>query len=151
MKLAEALALRADCQRRLSELKQRVLRNAKVQEGDSPAEDPMALLTEFGEVADELTSLIKRINKTNSSVAFEAGTLTDGLAERDVLNLRGDCYRDLANAASITQTITSKSEIRFKSAVNVKEIQKRADDYARQQRELDSKIQEMNWQVDLVD
>ena len=36
MKLAEALILRADCQKRIAQLKGRLLVNAKVQEGDAP-------------------------------------------------------------------------------------------------------------------
>ena len=40
MRLAEALILRADYQRRLEQLKQRLIRNAKVQAGDAPNEDP---------------------------------------------------------------------------------------------------------------
>jgi len=35
MKLAEALTLRADLQKRIAQLKERLLINAKVQEGDS--------------------------------------------------------------------------------------------------------------------
>lgn len=37
MKLSEALMNRADYQKRLGQLKQRILNNAKVQEGDQPA------------------------------------------------------------------------------------------------------------------
>ena len=40
MKLATALAERADLQNRLSELGGRLNRNAKVQEGEEPAESP---------------------------------------------------------------------------------------------------------------
>jgi len=47
MKLAEALMLRADIQKRIDQLKQRLLRNVKVQEGDRPAENPEALLSEL--------------------------------------------------------------------------------------------------------
>ena len=43
MKLAEALILRADCQKRIAQLKSRLLVNAKVQEGDAPAETPREL------------------------------------------------------------------------------------------------------------
>ena len=43
MKLAEALALRADLQRRLEQLKQRLIKNARVQEGDTPEEDSVEL------------------------------------------------------------------------------------------------------------
>ena len=44
MKLAEALILRADSQKRFEQLKQRVVRSAKVQEGDEPPENPRDLL-----------------------------------------------------------------------------------------------------------
>jgi hypothetical protein len=37
MKLAEALILRADNKKRFEQLRQRLMNNAKVQEGDKPA------------------------------------------------------------------------------------------------------------------
>jgi len=60
MKIAEALALRADLQVRLEQLKQRLVKNARIQEGDAPAEDPVALQSEFEKSAQELTVLIQR-------------------------------------------------------------------------------------------
>ena len=36
MKLAEALLLRADCNKRFEQLKQRIVRSALLQEGDAP-------------------------------------------------------------------------------------------------------------------
>ncbi len=66
MKLAEALNLRADVQKRIASLKERLIRNAKVQEGDVPAEDPVVLLKELEGNIIELEKLIKAINKTNS-------------------------------------------------------------------------------------
>jgi hypothetical protein len=149
MKLAEALALRADCQRRLEQLKQRLLRNAKVQEGDEPAEDPNALLAEFEQVSEQLLSLIQRINRTNAESTLAGSTLTDALAQRDVLRLSQDMYRELAQAASVSQSRTTRSEVKFRSTVSVVAIQRKADDLAKEHRELDAKIQEANWQIDL--
>ncbi len=54
MKLAEALILRADCQKRIAQLKSRLLTNAKVQEGDAPAETPQDLIVEVERAASEL-------------------------------------------------------------------------------------------------
>ncbi len=54
MKLAEALILRADCQKRIAQLKSRLLTNAKVQEGDAPAETPQDLIVELERAASEL-------------------------------------------------------------------------------------------------
>jgi hypothetical protein len=73
MKLAEALILRSDCQRRIEQLKQRLLRSARVQEGDEPAEDPKELRQELDHALEELTQLIKGINKTNSVTGLEPG------------------------------------------------------------------------------
>lgn len=47
MKLAEVLILRADCQKRIDQLRQRLLRSAKVQEGEQPPENPQQLLLLF--------------------------------------------------------------------------------------------------------
>jgi hypothetical protein len=151
MKLAEALILRADCKKRFQQLQARILRSAKVQEGDEPPENPAELIVELEGVSGELAALIKKINRTNAATAFgEDQTLADALAERDVLALRRASYSGLTQAAAVTQERYSRSEVKFKSTVNVAEIQKRADDLAKSYRELDSRIQEFNWKVELV-
>jgi hypothetical protein len=151
MKLAEALIVRADSQKRIEQLKVRLLRSAKVQEGENPAEDPQSLLSELKTVADQLVDLIKRINKTNSSSDLEGRSIADALAERDVLVLRRGVYSDLAAIAAFRQDRITRSEVKYISTINVAEIQKHADDFARQYRELDARIQEANWKTDLVD
>lgn len=152
MKLAEALILRADHKQRIELIKQRLYRNAKIQEGDQPAENPAILLEEFERTADAYQQLIQQINQTNSRTAFEEGeTLTDALARRDVLQIKQDAYRALAQTASITQDRYSRSEVRFQSAVEVAAIQKQADEYAKAYRELDAKIQAANWATDLIE
>lgn len=81
MKLAEALALRADLNKRMQQLRMRLQRNARAQEGDQPAEDPKALIAELEGVARELESLIQRINRTNSATELDAGvTIADAIA-----------------------------------------------------------------------
>lgn len=150
MKLAEALAQRADYQKRIEQLKARLLRNAKVQEGDAPAEDPAALLRELESVSADLTRLIQQINATNASTTLEQNvTISDAIARRDVLRLRHAVYRDLAATATVTQERYSKSEVKFQSTVNVAEIQRQADALAREHREFDTRIQEANWRTDL--
>ena len=150
MKLAEALILRADCQKRFAQLKSRLLANAKIQEGDQAAEDPKELATELERVADELAGLIKRINKTNSASVFAGNrTISDALAERDVLGLRRAAYSEVALNAALRQDRYTRSEVKFVSTINVAEIQRRADELAKEYRELDARIQELNWQTEL--
>ena len=152
MRLAEALILRADQQRHIEQLKQRLLRNARVQEGDSPAEDPQELIEELERVAGELAQWIQRINRTNSATSLGAGvSLSDALATRDLLRIRHEIYRQLAQAASVTQDRYTRSEVKFRSTVNVAQIQNRADELAQQHRELDARIQELNWRTDLIE
>ena len=104
MKLAEALLLRADCQKRMEQLKSRLIGSAKIQEGEVPPENPQKLLAEVEAVGDQLMDLIRRINRTNSTTTFaEGSTLADALAERDVLLLRRGVYNDLATFASVRQ------------------------------------------------
>jgi hypothetical protein len=151
MKIAEALALRADLQKRLEQLKQRLLKNARIQEGDTPAEYPVELQAELEKSAQELIALIQRINRTNAALRFGGRTMADALAERDVLKIRYNVYRELATAASTTQGRTTRSEVKFISTVSVAAIQRKADDLAREYRELDTRIQEADWLTTLSD
>ena len=151
MKLAEALVLRSDHQRRLSRLKSRLLRVAQVQEGDEPAEAPSELIAEFEEVAAELEVLIQRINQTNLATRLPSGaTLTEALATRDVLNLRSALYRELAESATVSHDRYSRSEVKFVSTVDVRAIQKQADALSKRHRELDAEIQAANWLTPLA-
>lgn len=151
MKLAEALILRADIKKRFEQLRQRLVNNAKVQEGDKPAEKPEDLLKEIEQTAKEYEKLITQINKTNSETEFAKDkTLTDALAERDVLILRRGVYANLVTSATISQQMYSRSEIKFVSTVDVGKMQKQVDKISKQYRELDAKIQEFNWKTDLA-
>jgi len=149
MKVAEALALRADTQKRLEQLKQRLVKNARIQEGDAPEEDPAELQAELEKSAQELTLLVQRINRTNAVTRFGAGTLADALAERDILKLRYTAYRELASAASTSQSRMTRSEVKFVSTVSVAATQRKADDLAKTFRELDTRIQETDWLTEL--
>ena len=154
MKLAEALALRADAARRAEQLRARIAASARYQEGETPAEDAVALLVEAGEVLGELESLIRRINRTNAVTVVDGDTLTGALARRDVLRLRHNLLTSAANAAAgdgqrgFRQL---RSELMMLPALPVAELRGQADDIARQLREVDTLIQRTNWEADLLD
>ena len=152
MKLAEALSKRAELSRRIQELRERIIRNAKHQEGDSPSEDPRELLQEFERASDIFKKLVISINKTNQSIVLEAGTpMIDALAERDTLKQQHSLYKTLAAEATPKQDRYSKSEIKFVSSVNVADIQGMADNIAQSYRKLDAEIQQANWLNDLIE
>lgn len=150
--LGEALTLRADMQRRLSELRTRLLASAQVQEGETPAEEPQALLAEFEQTAAQLQKLIARINRTNLGVAIATGeSLTDAIARRDVLSLRYAMHRELAAAASQRPERYSLREIKLEATVDVAALRQTTDALARERRELDVALQAANWSTSLGD
>lgn len=152
MKVAEALVLRADCQRKIAQIKMRLERVVKVQEGEQPAEDPNLLINELLHTMEDLTGWIKKINKTNTLTSFnETLSVADALAERDKLMQKRNALQEILEYASIKQDRFSRSEIKFYRTVDVAVIQKQVDELSKAYRELDFKIQEMNWTTDLVE
>lgn len=150
MKLAEALQERADLNRRIQQLNQRLDNNAMVQEGESPAEDPVQLLNELDGCVDNLERLIARINLTNCQTQVDGENLTSLLARRDTLKLRLGSYRNLTQSASKLGHRGMRSEIKWLSTVNVRELQIQVDQMARELRLLDNSIQAANWATELI-
>ena len=150
MKLATALSERADLQRRISELSVRLNNNAKVQEGEEPSENPDELLKELDECLTRVEELIARINRTNNETVSGGVSVTDLIAKRDCLKERIRIMRDFLNASSEKVSRYSKTEIRIQSTVSVSKLQKQVDAYSKQLREVDEKIQELNWTTELI-
>jgi hypothetical protein len=150
MKLAEALQERADLNRRLEQLRGRLTRNATVQEGEQPAEDPAVLLEEVETAAARLEELTAAVNKTNTAVRVEGKSLTELIARKDVLALKLSLYRALLEEASDLTDRVSRKEIKVVSTVNVRELQKTADDMSRELRLTDNALQQANWTFDLI-
>ncbi|WP_414171785.1 DIP1984 family protein [Clavibacter tessellarius] len=161
MRLAEALMERSDLQRRVESLRSRIQATARYQEGEEPAEDAAALLAEAIEAVDLLAALVTRINVTNTAARLDDGTpLTAALARRDALRTRHGILTSAADAASGRAgggmaagyaPRQMRSELRQIAALPIREVRERADDAARELRELDARIQRANWEVELVE
>ncbi|HEY7127628.1 MAG TPA: DIP1984 family protein [Ktedonobacterales bacterium] len=152
MKLAEALVLRADIQKRVEQLRQRLTQSAMVQEGETPPEEPAALFAELARLLTQLPTLVTQINRTNLQTRLPEGkTLTQALAERDALDLRLSVLNTLAQVPSSRTNRYSRSEIRYVITVDMGDIRRQIDQLAQQRRELDTAIQATNWNTDLVE
>ena len=152
MKLAEALVLRADTQKRIEELRERLKQSALVQEGEKPPEDPQELLGELDRLLNQLAGLIARINYTNLRASVPNGpTLTEALAQRDIIALRQSVLASLAAAAAARVSRYSRTEIRQVATVDVAAVRKQIDQLAQRRRELDTAIQATNWATDLIE
>ncbi len=151
MKLAEALVLRADIQKRVEQLRERLKLSVLVQEGDQPPEDPQTLLAELDRLLTQLATLIADINRTNMQTTLANGiTVTEALEQRDVLKLRYSVLKSAADTASRRIDHYSRSEIRYLATVDVSTLRQQADRIAQQHRELDTAIQAANWATDVA-
>ncbi|MCI6160899.1 MAG: DIP1984 family protein [Prevotellaceae bacterium] len=151
MKLAEALSLRAELKSKINLLKDRIKESAKIQEGDEPVDDVGELHKELDDCLNQFENLIYRINMTNVQAAVDGESLTRLIARRDVLSKRVSIMSDVVNDVASNDTRYGKNEIRYVRTVDVKELHKEVDKYSRQLRELDLKIQGLNWTVELVE
>ena len=162
MKLAEALIERAELQRENARLLERIKDNSMSQEGDAPAEAPVELIAQYERNMDRFLTLVKKINATNSEASFGDGmtnseasfgdgmTISDAIAVRDCLGAKHRAYKTMYDATTISVSRYNQNEIKFVRHTDPKEIQSKMDIVAREYRELDTKLQALNWAVDLV-
>lgn len=150
MKLAEALLIRSDLTKKLASLRERIHRNAMLQEDEAPKEKVEDLLAESFSCLQEQQQLVRTIHAANASAKLVDGRLlADALAQRDTL---------IAQHSLLTATIAathkdvdrySQREIKWVPQVNVAGLQKQADDLSRKIREINVAIQSANWQIDI--
>lgn len=156
MKLAEALARRADLQKRITQLQHRAGNVARFQEGEDPEEDATELLAEARVLIRELGDLVTRINRTNSVATIGTGfTISDAIAARDALNSERNLVSEVADqgaggrGGSYFRQL--RTELKVKTNLDVRFLRREADDLARRHRELDVQLQQANWNTDLLD
>lgn len=151
MKIAEALILRADIQKRISQLKTRLNNNAKVQENEEPAENPEFLLTELDDLISQLNDLIIKINRTNTLSKIDGISLVELIAKKNTLSQKTGILREFIEIASQKINLYSSTEIKVFSTVNVPAQQKQLDKLSKEIRETDTKLQQANWTIDLIE
>jgi hypothetical protein len=150
MKLAEALIRRKALKENIEQLKVRLAKVAKVQEGDTPAERPQELLAALEADLQDLQTLIIRINRTNLQATLADGTtLMEAIAKRDILKLQRGILESLASNAVPTQDRFTRTELKYIPTVEVGELRKEVDRLSKAYRELDASIQAANWTVDM--
>ena len=125
--------------------------NVRVQEGDEPSESPSELMKELDSCLNELQTLVYLINKTNMHTVSEGKTLTQLMAEKDILGMRVNALRDVFNKASESQDRYSRSEIKMVTTIDIKPLGRQIDKLSKELRELDIKIQGLNFITDLED
>ena len=148
MKLAEGLLLRADLIKKIEHLQNRIMPVLIVSDDRVPQEDPDKLLAQLRKTIQDLEILIVRINKTNNVTIVEGeGLLMQALAKRDSLKLLSEKLRNIRRSAQIFNTGDSN----LKTTINIEKLQIEIDQTGRTFREIDSKVQEINWLTFLIE
>ena len=148
MKLAEGLLLRADLMKKIEHLQNRIRPVLIVSDDKLPQEDPEKLLAQLRKAIQDLESLVIRINKTNNETKVEGeGLLMEALAKRDSLKMLSERLRSIRQAAQINNS----GDNNLKTTINIKKLQSEMDQTGRAFREIDSKIQEINWLTEMKD
>jgi hypothetical protein len=151
MKLAEALLLRSDLQKKIASLRERIVANAVVQEGDKPHEAPDTLMKEAFGVLGELEDIITRINATNLDTKLPDGrTLTQAIARRDTLGAQHALLIAAIGGCRKEPDRYGVREIKWVATLEVAKLQKQADDLAKTIRELNGLVQKANWDAELA-
>lgn len=151
MKLAEALSNRARLTEKVSQLRVRLNDCVKIQEGDTPSEQPEDVIAELDGTLDEMRSLIYRINLTNTLAEVDGQTITSLLARRDVLAMKAKTLGEALKVLTEREDRYNRNEIRFVRTVDVKDFRHIYDRSAAELRELDLKIQAVGWTTELVE
>ena len=149
MKLAEALCIRADLQKRSLQLEERIKSVAKIQEGDEPDEMPEDLFAELHSTMVQLQDIVFRINATNMRALCDGIPITQMIARKDALSWEINILRNVLKVASSRESRYSRNEIKYVKTVDVLELRKKVDRMSAELRKLDLKIQESNWTVEL--
>lgn len=153
MKLGEALTVRARQAQRLNDLQSRIRACSLVQEGSTPPEDPEELVDEYLRTSKEHSVLVANIVATNSQTLVDGAPLANLLQAREALIRARNLYGGAAQAA--TKTADSyrfmRSELKFVPAIEVVEYRRAEDELAAQVNALDARIQQINWETDLVE
>lgn len=151
MKLAEALQERADLNRKIEQLKNRLNNNVLVQEGEETAEKPEKLKQELDDSIERLASLIAHINLTNCLTKIEGQTLTELIAKKDTLLVKISAYKDIVAVGSQSSYRARNTEIKIRPSIVVSDWQTEIDAMSKELRILDNKLQECNWKTNLIE
>ncbi|MER2117799.1 MAG: DIP1984 family protein [Enterococcus casseliflavus] len=150
MKLAEALLLRRDLNNRLFQLRNEIFSSVLVQEGDTLDRSITELFKEYNEINQQYSELVVAINRKNAtaSLADSALLLMEALEQREQLRRK---HALLTQALDETKAAPrmGRNEIRLVRTIDTKTLTEQLNTTAKQLRELDGKIQQTNWLVDL--
>lgn len=157
MKVSEALAERSDLDKKIRVTVGRAQNMARFVEGEDVPEQASELLAEARTLLARKYELVRRINMTNAQTQILGGemTVTAAIARRDHLNAERKIITEVIDRATPGFDAYGlrgrrRTELPEKTDLPVRDLRAEADRLSRDYRELDTSIQQSNWETELV-
>ena len=152
MLLAEALLRKSVLKKELEALEQRMSESARVPHDEEPVDDYLLLLESYRKKEGELLEMNLRILETNFNTSFEEGeTISQAIIRRDSLRRLVSMYNKLLSAATGgDRRLFSSRDVKYRRIVDMDKARVNKDNTAMKYRELDVKLQQLNWNTELL-
>ena len=153
MFLAEALLRKAALKKELDALEQRMSESARIPHDEEPADDYLVLLADYNDKEGELLEINRRILATNNNTEIrQEETISQAIIRRDSLKRVVSMYNKLLNAAtgSGSRGLFSSRDVKYKRVVDMDKVRSEMNKAAMQYRDLDIKLQQLNWNTELL-
>ncbi|MCL2045344.1 MAG: DIP1984 family protein [Oscillospiraceae bacterium] len=152
MLLAEALLKKAVLKKELDALEQRMSESARIPHDEEPVDDYTLLLIIYREKESELFDMNLRILATNNITEIREGeTISQAIIKRDGLKRVVSMYSKLLNAAiGSNRGYYGSRDVKYIRVIDMDKVRSDMDSAAQQYRELDVKLQQLNWNTELI-
>ncbi|MGK7944576.1 MAG: DIP1984 family protein [Microcystaceae cyanobacterium] len=152
IKLAEALLIKAEYEERLESLRSRLMVSARVQDGSFPPEDPETLIADVQTCLNHLASISKRISITQSQTLLDSRqTVAAAIVDQEMLLKKQSIYQSIIEGGIIPSDVAQGSSIRWLITVNLAGLNRRIEEMIKDYRLLETEIQQVSWNTELVD
>jgi len=147
MKLAEAMMQRADLDKKVSILGARLNDIALINKNYALEDEPKHLFEELNKSMKALSELVYRIHVTNMETIDNGRTITAMLTKEEILKMRINTLIRIKESASIDSRFDKTI---YTILINKAKLQKELDECKDQLEKLDMKLQQLNWQTELI-
>jgi len=152
MLLSNALVKKSELQKEKKLLMDRIDKVLRTDKEDEPIEDINLLIDLLEKVVDELAELIMQIHHTNHRTYLEEGmTLDDAIILREKHSRQVGIYRSIAKGTTQIKDRWVPYYNNYARFISPTEFHKKADEYACKYAELNTRIQQKNWETKLIE
>lgn len=149
MNSQENLKLRAELRDKIDSVRIRLTKNAKVQEGTEPLENPRELIGELKQTINEYSKLLKSMNVVkNVDIQRQGKDLRETLAEREAITAEKSVLESFLQALKVDYSKFCTAEVQYINTIDIEEVEKRINELSERYNELEANFKRAAWKVD---